>query len=418
MISFDEYMARTIIAPHRRQFYARRLEKFQQSCPGRTVYRREDIATHCGESEKITSEMKVVEGFLRLNLQLVEGAHVAAPGPTINLSLTTAVALFMADLRRRNYRQATLDFTAWRLHAFLKYCTRVGLANVGDVDRQTLQLFKEYLFQYRTGSGAPLNRRSQHQWLARVKALFAFLLREDYIINDPTARLSMPRLEKRISRNLFSRNEMEDFLNAIDTRSVYGFMDRTIFELLYATGLRVNELYGLQVSDFNLDEGLIRVNDGKGGKDRVCPLTEISRRYLGVYVARVRPAVLRPGVESEWLFPTVQGARRNDHAVFLSDRVMRYRRLAGIERAVTAHGIRRSFATHLLNEGVDVRYIQQLMGHKTVDSTIQYLNVTTEDLRQVLMKHHPREQPEAEGSLHFNGKRDDNGSKTGDLYLS
>ena len=174
-------------------------------------------------------------------------------------------------------------------------------------------------------------------------------------------------------------------------------------ELLYSTGMRVGELLRLQLKDINMEDYLVNIIDGKGKKDRVVILTEIAKRYLEVYVKHVRPRLLNMGVESEYLFPLRDG--RQYVPSLMVNRFRRYKELAEIKHQVSFHTFRRSFATHLLQEGVDIRHIQQLMGHSSLRATIEYINITIKDLYGVLVKCHPREKTYADKEIKFKGEK-------------
>jgi integrase/recombinase XerD len=139
----------------------------------------------------------------------------------------------------------------------------------------------------------------------------------------------------------------------------------------------------------------------KNNKDRVCFLNIISQRYLEIYIEKVRPMYLAKGVESKYLFPAKSGVRQ--FKKWISERIWRWRDIANIDFPVTAHAFRRSFATHLLQEGVGVRYIQQMMGHDSIDSTLQYIKLNIDDLRNALIRFHPREKLLADKEIVFKG---------------
>jgi len=232
-----------------------------------------------------------------------------------------------------------------------------------------------------------------------INLFFDWMVQEELRRNNPCLHLTLPRVEKRVSRNILSRNEVDDFLAAINVSTVRGFMDRTIFEVMYSTGLRITELRNLKLADLRLEDNLVNVIEGKGGKDRVVILTTVARRYLETFVNEVRPKHLKAGIDCGLVFPSPNGLRYK--RVFLLNKIRLYCLKAGIGHHVSPHAFRRSFATHLLNEGVDVRHIQQLMGHDCVNTTMTYIQLAMKDLHEVLVKFHPREKELREKEIVF-----------------
>jgi integrase/recombinase XerD len=168
-----------------------------------------------------------------------------------------------------------------------------------------------------------------------------------------------------------------------------GYRDRTILEVFYATGIRKAELMVLTPADANLDEGLLRINQGKGGKDRVVPLTQLACSFLNNYLTMVRPELLNCG-KCPNLFISQRGGPLSRNA--LGDLVLRYARQAGIKKRVTCHVWRHSCATHLLKNRANLRHVQELLGHRQLSTTERYLHLTITDLKEAHQKHHPREQ--------------------------
>jgi integrase/recombinase XerD len=183
--------------------------------------------------------------------------------------------------------------------------------------------------------------------------------------------------------------EARQIIETPDTGSLLGYRDRTILEVFYATGIRKAELMALTPADVNLDEGLLRINQGKGGKDRVVPLTQLACSFLKNYSAMVRPELLKGG-KSAHLFISQRGGPLSRNA--LGDLVLRYARQAGVKKHATCHVWRHSCATHLLKNKANLRHVQELLGHRQLSTTERYLHLTITDLKEAHQKHHPREQ--------------------------
>ena len=230
-----------------------------------------------------------------------------------------------------------------------------------------------------------LQARSQARHVFAVRGFFGFALREGLIDRDPTENVRAPRAFRALPRHL-SPAQVEALLNAPDTKGAVGLRDRAILEVLYATGLRASELTGLTLEGLDLELGVVRVF-GKGGKERLVPLGRQARRWVTRYLdgTRARWAGERSG---SLLFLSQRGGRLS--AMGLWGLVRRHAVKAGIERILTPHVLRHSFATHLLERGADLRALQAMLGHADISTTEIYTHVTRERLRQVFDKYHPR----------------------------
>jgi integrase/recombinase XerD len=232
---------------------------------------------------------------------------------------------------------------------------------------------------------APYRATSVARALSAVRSFHRFLVREGLTDRDPAVGVPQPRLPRSLPRPL-PVDDVRRLLETPDPGSPSGMRDRAILELLYGSGLRISELTGLDVDDVDLEGESVRVL-GKGGKERDVPVGSFARDAVGAYLTRVRPALATVATRGA-LFLNARGGRlsRQSCARLLG----RYVRLAGIERRVTLHTLRHSFATHLLEGGADVRVVQELLGHASVATTQIYTLVTSQHLREVYEAAHPR----------------------------
>ena len=226
---------------------------------------------------------------------------------------------------------------------------------------------------------APYRATSVARTLSAVRSFHRFLLREGVTERDPAAAIPLPRLPRSLPRPL-PVEDVRRLLEAPDDATPTGVRDRAILELLYGAGLRISELTGMDVDDLDLEEGSLRVL-GKGGKEREVPLGSFGREAVGAYLSRGRPA-LAHRAQPRRAVPERSGAAAC-RARAVARLLGRYVRLAGIDRRVTLHTLRHSFATHLLEGGADVRVVQELLGHASVATTQIYTLVTTRHLREV-----------------------------------
>ena len=228
--------------------------------------------------------------------------------------------------------------------------------------------------------------RSTARALSSIRSFYHFLLREGQISKDPTLRVENPKLGRKLPDTL-SEDEVEALLQAPDSQTSMGFRDRAMLELLYATGLRVSELVGLQLSNLNLRQGVLRVV-GKGDKERLVPLGEEAIDWVTAFIDQHRMTLMQRGGPSDVLFPSNRGRMMTRQAFW--QLIKRYAVRAGITTDISPHTLRHAFATHLLNHGADLRSVQMLLGHSDLSTTQIYTHVARARLQSLHSAHHPR----------------------------
>ena len=253
---------------------------------------------------------------------------------------------------------------------------RVELVNAAEAD------LLEYL-AWRVGRGA--KPRSTARQLSTFRRFYRYLLREGRIPEDPTAQIEMPRIGQRLPHSL-TEADVESLLAAPDVSQPLGHRDRTMLELLYATGVRVSELVNLRLSQVNLNQGVLRII-GKGDRERLIPLGDEAQDWLHKFVPGPRAEILA-GRQTDYLFPTRRGGPMTRQSFWYL--IRRHARTAGIAKKLSPHTIRHAFATHLLNHGADLRVVQLLLGHSDVSTTQIYTHVARERMKDLHARHHPR----------------------------
>ena len=253
---------------------------------------------------------------------------------------------------------------------------------------------RETLFRYMAWRhAAGYQPRSNARLRASLRAFYAYLVRAGRRSDDPAALLDPPRLPRPLPKAL-TESQVDALLAAPQVDAPEGLRDRAMLELMYAAGLRVSELVGLPANAVNLRQGVVRVL-GKGGKERLVPLGEESQHWLERYLAQARPQLAggRPvPADAQGQVPLFLAAQRQapTRQAFWQW-LKRYAAVAGIDpRKVTPHGVRHSFATHLLNRGADLRALQLLLGHASLSTTQIYTLVAREHLQRLHARHHPR----------------------------
>ena len=222
--------------------------------------------------------------------------------------------------------------------------------------------------------------------LAALRRFYQWAMREGRIRENPCLRTASAKPLPRLPKTL-SQEQVEALLDAPDTRDPLGVRDRAMLETLYATGLRVSELIALKVLHVSLNEGVVRVVHGKGGKDRLVPLGQEAAHWIERYLAQARGALLGARTSND-LFVTARGAAMTRQSFWLI--VKKAARAAGIDAPLSPHVVRHAFATHLLNHGADLRVVQMLLGHADISTTQIYTHVARERLKALHAQHHPR----------------------------
>ncbi len=228
--------------------------------------------------------------------------------------------------------------------------------------------------------------RTQARQLSSIRQFYRWLMRMSLRGDNPAEHIESPRLPRQLPGSL-SEADMLRLLSAPDTQTALGLRDRAMLELMYGSGLRVSELVGLELSQVNLNLGMLRLL-GKGARERVIPLGELAADWLERYLAKGRTELLRPLVETDAVFLSVRGRAMSRQAFW--QHLKKYLVRAGISSEFTPHSLRHAFATHLLNHGADLRSLQMLLGHSSLSTTQIYTHVAQARLRQIHQQHHPR----------------------------
>ncbi len=268
------------------------------------------------------------------------------------------------------YRTDLIQYSVW----LNKNNSNISKASSADISR--------YLAE-RMGSG--VSARSSARFISSLKRFYGYALREGKVTEDPTGLIDSPKLGRPLPTTL-TENDVELLLLAPNIRSPIGYRDRTMLELLYASGLRVSELVGLRLEQINFKQGLVRVT-GKGNKDRLVPVGEEALHWLLRFIEEKRMDILG-GKQTDYVFPTTRGSGMTRQAFWYL--IKRYAQQAGINKALSPHTLRHAFATHLLNHGADLRVVQLLLGHSDLSTTQIYTHVAKERLKDIHEKFHPR----------------------------
>ncbi|MDG1892132.1 MAG: tyrosine recombinase [Verrucomicrobiota bacterium] len=298
---------------------------------------------------------------------------------------------FLQYLRQeRGLAVCTQETYAGVLQRFMRWAT--GTASITDwvlVDLNVLTSFLHHeqnrMVARPQGKHSRLSIETLYLEIAALRAFFNFCEREQFLPANPAEHLSLPRRWKRLPKSL-ALNEVEQLLQAEDPETPARICDQAVLELAYASGLRISELCGLRLEQLHLDAGFLQVI-GKGNKERVVPIGRKAMEAMRYYLQAARPALVNPKTPAN-VFLTRRGMGFARSTMWL--RIRNRARRSGIERALTPHMLRHSFATHLLEHGADLRVIQEMLGHASIATTEIYTHVAREKLKDVHQKFHPR----------------------------
>lgn len=291
----------------------------------------------------------------------------------------------------RGWALRTVQIYSNELKPFFAYLERQGVTNLVRLTLAHLEGYRLEMYQLRF-RGRPLARPTQQVRLTGIKQFARYLYRENYLLLDIAANFELPRPGQTLPRTILSERETIQLIEQPDTTTLKGIRDRAMLELLYGTGLRNSELRFLKIDQVDLERKILRIDHGKGNKARVLPLGEEAHAWLEEYLVKVRPHLVRRPDQKLVFIASITGEELS--RTVLVDAVHRVAKRAGLEKTVTPHVLRHSCATHMLRRGANVRHLQKLLGHESLDTTQIYTRVETSDLARVIRRFHPREQVE------------------------
>ncbi|AOF49300.1 site-specific tyrosine recombinase XerD [Tetragenococcus halophilus] len=266
------------------------------------------------------------------------------------------------------------------LEQYLAFLHEKEITDWQNVDRYTIVSFLQ-LLQNEKKSAATLTRM-----VTSLRRFHQFLRQERYTDHDPMQHIDSPKKTQKLPDTL-SLSEVERLIETPDTKKVLGIRDRTILEVMYATGLRVSELIGLKLNDLHLAMGLMQTT-GKGDKERIVPLGDMAIHWLETYLEEARPILCQKHPEEEYLFVNGHGTSLSRQGIWKNLKALVLK--AGIMKNVTPHTLRHSFATHLLENGADLRTVQELLGHADISTTQIYTHITKKRMTDVYKQYFPR----------------------------
>jgi integrase/recombinase XerD len=293
---------------------------------------------------------------------------------------------YLQALAIQNYSEQTIDNREFLLRQFIQWCQERGIADPVEVTRPVLERYQRYLFLYRKKNGEPMSFRSQHSRLVPLRMWFRWMTRRNHLLHNPASELELPKLGQPLPKNIFSAQEVEQILQLCDVADSIGLRDRAIIEVLYSTGIRRGEIVALKLYDLSLDRGVLLVRQGKGKKDRYVPIGERAIAWLEKYIREARPQLaIEP--DDMTVFLTAQGEPFClDH---MTSNVKARIDAAKLGKTGACHLFRHTMATLMHENGADIRFIQEILGHVKLETTQIYTHVAIRTLQQVHAATHP-----------------------------
>ena len=284
------------------------------------------------------------------------------------------------------YSPRTVAAQKHAIGRFIAWCDERGLNRPQDITRPILERYQRHVYHHRKANGQPLSVAAQLGLILPLQAWFKWLTKQNHILYNPAADLDLPTRPKALPKGLLSVAQVEEILNGCDITRPEGIRMRAMLEVLYSTGVRRFELAGLKLCDVDTERGAVMVRQGKGAKDRLVPLGDRACAWVDKYLREVRPE-LATGADDYRLF--LDDDARGFTPERIGDLVRRQLTAAGIEHPGSCHLFRVACATHMLENGADIRFIQSLLGHAKLDTTQIYTLVSLAKLKEVHKATHP-----------------------------
>jgi integrase/recombinase XerD len=312
-------------------------------------------------------------------------------------AMPALLALYLERMHVKNYAAGTIEQADDYVHHFIGWCAERSVTRAAEVTKPMIDRYQRALFYHRRTNGHALSFRTQYLMLTWVKQFFRWLVRENHILYNPASEIELPRVERRLPKHVLTANEADRILAQPDIATPFGLRDRAMLEVLYSTGMRRSELAHLSIYDVDPERGIVFVRQGKGKKDRVIPIGDRALAWLQKNLDEVRPQlVAEPDDGLMFLAYTGQPFSPD----LLTRWVAGYVDAANIGKRGSCHLFRHSVATLMLERGADIRYVQEMLGHASIETTQFYTKVSIRQLKEIHTATHPAAKLERSSSDH------------------
>jgi len=316
------------------------------------------------------------------------------------MKLNTVKRKYGEYVKLRGYAVSTITNKAHTLDLLFDYLKRKGIEDIEELDEKLVKRFVKERYYHLNAKGKQNAAKTQNREISVVSVFLSWMFEMGYVKAPLHGMVQSVKQSKVVlPKDILTKRELLKIFKQADTSTESGYRDRTMLELLYATGMRRSEVAGLKTRSVNYKEKTIHIEKGKGQKDRVVPVNEAAMTYLNQYVKYIRPRQLKP---TKWALGSEESSHQTD-ALFISDSgkaytgenlwqsLKKYIERAKLKKKVGLHSFRHTVATHLLQKGMPLRHVQELLGHEGLESTVKYLQLSIKDLQREYRKRHPRE---------------------------
>ncbi len=292
------------------------------------------------------------------------------------------------SLKAKNLALRTIENTCWRIEKFTEYLKQNNIFNIDNINKKTIRLYQIELYQTTNAKGLQNSVGHQNNMMSSIKQFTKFLHERGYIVSDPSRDIEYAKIPKALPKSILTKTEARRIIHTPDIRTIIGYRDRAILEVLYTSGIRKAEVNDLTLNDVDYNNGILRIVNGKGNKDRIVPIGRIACRYLENYIKSVRPELIKDPYNNH-LFLSLKGNRMSKNMVW--EMVKKYASKAKIKKNVHPHTFRHTCATAMLKNKADLNTIRKILGHASLNTTQIYTHLNITDLKAVHKQCHPRE---------------------------
>jgi integrase/recombinase XerD len=293
---------------------------------------------------------------------------------------------FLKALQVKNMSRDTVTTRRLSISQFIEWADTRSITKPTQVTKPVIEAFQRFLYNRRLPSGKPLSWAAQSSTLVGIKSFFRWLTRSNVLLYNPASEIELPRVGRRVPRHVLTVAEVEAVISQADVKEPLGLRDRAMMEVLYSTGMRRSELVSLAIFDLDWERGTILVRDGKGGQDRIIPIGERAMSWVDRYSRQARMDLLTDPNDTTLFISRLGGALAPGQ---LGNIVGDYVKAAKIGKTGSCHLFRHAMATLMLEGGADVRMIQAMLGHASLDTTAIYTNVAIRKLKAIHEQTHP-----------------------------
>jgi integrase/recombinase XerD len=295
---------------------------------------------------------------------------------------------FIKSLKIRNLAVRTIEQSFWKLEKFTAWLIQNNILTIDAITKEIIRSYQIELYQTINTKGQQNSVGYQNGMLSSVKQFTKFLYERDFIVSNPARDIQYGKVPKTLPKGILTPSEARKIIHTPDIKTIIGYRDRVILEVLYTSGIRKEEINNLTLNDVDYHDGLLRIDNGKGSKDRIVPLGRIACRYIENYIKSVRPELIRDPYNSH-LFLSLRGNRLSKNMVW--ELVKKYAKKARIKKNVHPHTFRHTCATAMLKNKADLNTIRKILGHRSLNTTQIYTHLNITDLKAVHKQCHPRE---------------------------